>query len=338
VINVILYSRQDCHLCEQAQADLAALQSVVPHNLTVIDVDSTEELRQRFGFEVPVVEVGPYRLKAPFGPQELRMTLGAAQDRQQHIEDIENSSASGLSTQWTPADRFTNWFSNHYVAVLNILVLVYLLLPVLAPVLMKAGFERPASLIYRGYSLVCHQLAFRSFFIFGEQAVYPRQAAEVPGLLSYSQATGLGEDSSVADLYGARTFVGNPVIGYKIALCERDIFIYGGILLFGLIFGLVGRRIPSLPWYMWVLLGIVPIALDGFSQLFSQPPMNFLPYRESSPFLRSLTGFLFGFSTAWFGYPMVEASMAESRKIMQRKLERIRRNKASPDQATSTAD
>jgi hypothetical protein len=66
--------------------------------------------------------------------------------------------------------------------------------------------------------------------------------------------------------------------------------------------------------------------------------MNFLPYRESSPFLRSLTGFLFGFSTAWFGYPMVEASMAESRKIMQRKLERIRHNKASPDQATSTAD
>jgi uncharacterized membrane protein len=322
VINVILYSRQDCHLCEQAQADLAVLQSVVPHNLTTIDVDSTEELRQRFGFEVPVVEVGPYRLKAPFGPQELQMTLGAARDRQQHIEDIENSSASGLSTQWTPADRFTNWFSNHYVAVLNILVLVYLLLPVLAPVLMKAGFE----------------LAFRSFFIFGEQAVYPRQAAEVPRLLSYSQATGLGEDSSVADLYGARNFVGNPVIGYKIALCERDVFIYGGILLFGLIFGLVGRRIPSLPWYMWVLLGIVPIALDGFSQLFSQPPMNFLPYRESSPFLRSLTGFLFGFSTAWFGYPMVEASMAESRKIMQRKLERIRHNKASPDQATSTAD
>jgi uncharacterized membrane protein len=338
VINVILYSRQDCHLCEQAEADLAALQSVVPHNLTVVDVDSTPELRQRFGFEVPVVEVGPYRLKAPFGPQELQMTLGAARDRQQHIEDIENSQTSGLSTQWTTADRITHWFSNHYVGVLNTLVLLYLLLPVLAPVFMKVGLERPASLIYRGYSLVCHQLAFRSFFLFGEQAAYPRQAAGVEGLLSYGQATGLPEDSTVDGLYQARTFVGNPVVGYKIALCERDVAIYGGILLFGIIFGLTGRRIPSLPWYLWVLLGILPIALDGFSQLLSQPPLNFLPYRESTPYLRALTGFLFGFSTAWFGYPMVEESMAESRKIMQRKLERVKSHKASPDQAATTAD
>jgi uncharacterized membrane protein len=63
--------------------------------------------------------------------------------------------------------------------------------------------------------------------------------------------------------------------------------------------------------------------LDGFSQLFSQ--FNFpwlaalLPYRESTPFLRVLTGALFGFSTAWFAYPYIEESMAETRQFFIKK-------------------
>jgi uncharacterized membrane protein len=208
----------------------------------------------------------------------------------------------------------------------------------LAPVLMKAGMVAPARLIYRGYGLVCHQLSFRSFFVFGEQLVYPREAAHVHDLLTYSQATGLGEASTVTDLYQARDFVGNPEVGYKIALCQRDIAIYVGILLFGLVFALTGRRLPGLPWYLWVLLGMVPIGLDGLSQLLSQPPMDFLPYRESTPYLRSLTGFLFGFSTAWFGYPMVEETMSESRQMMARKLERVQRSRRSGEATPSTAD
>jgi uncharacterized membrane protein len=70
---------------------------------------------------------------------------------------------------------------------------------------------------------------------------------------------------------------------------------------------------------------MLPIGLDGFSQLLSQPPLNFFPYRESTPFFRSLTGFLFGFTTAWFGYPMVEESMAEARQVLAAKLRRIDR-------------
>ena len=84
MITVTLYSRQDCHLCEQAHSDLLLLQEDIPHQLNVIDVESTAELRRAFGFEVPVVETGPYRLKAPFTRQELMVTLGAARDRHQH--------------------------------------------------------------------------------------------------------------------------------------------------------------------------------------------------------------------------------------------------------------
>jgi uncharacterized membrane protein len=93
-------------------------------------------------------------------------------------------------------------------------------------------------------------------------------------------------------------------VGYKVALCERDMAIYGAILLFGIIYALTGRRIKPLHWMLWLLLGLGPIGLDGFSQLFSQMEWawlaSILPYRESTPFLRVLTVGLFGLTTAWF--------------------------------------
>jgi uncharacterized membrane protein len=114
-------------------------------------------------------------------------------------------------------------------------------------------------------------------------------------------------------------------MGYKIALCQRDIAIYGGILLFGLLFSVTGMRLKSIPWYLWLALAIVPIGLDGLSQLLSQPPLGFFPFRESTPFLRVLTGFLFGFFTAWFGYPMVEETMRDTRQLMEDKRRRFTR-------------
>jgi uncharacterized membrane protein len=158
--------------------------------------------------------------------------------------------------------------------------------------------------------------------------VYPRQAAVVPGILTYEQATGLSGASDSQDLFMARNFVGNEEIGYKVALCERDVAIYAGILFFGVLYAATGRRFPPLPWYLWVLIGLVPIAWDGVSQLISQPPFNFIPYRESTPLLRILTGALFGITTAWFGYPMVEESMRETRQLMARKFLRVKGNGA----------
>jgi hypothetical protein len=61
---------------------------------------------------------------------------------------------------------------------------------------------------------------------------------------------------------------------------------YGGILLFGLVFSLSGHRLRSIPWYLWLLLGVVPIGWDGASQLPSLMGINlpdWLPIRESSP-------------------------------------------------------
>ena len=66
MITVKLYSRKDCLLCDQARLDLQALQASIPHQLQVVDVDSSPEARRLYGDALPVVEVGPYKLKSPF--------------------------------------------------------------------------------------------------------------------------------------------------------------------------------------------------------------------------------------------------------------------------------
>jgi uncharacterized membrane protein/glutaredoxin len=323
MIKVTMYSKQVCQLCDQALQYLEDLQSEVPHQLEVIEIDEDPELQKKYGIDIPVIEVGPYRLKSPFTAQDLEITLRAAAERERNISDIDKkvaASEAAIPVKITRADKFSYWISRHYMFVLNTLVLIYLGLPFLAPVLMSAGYTRPATTIYRFYGLVCHQLAFRSWFIFGDQAAYPRETANVSGLIPFEAATGVAGDDELA----ARAYIGEPGIGYKVGLCERDIAIYGGILLFGLVFSLTGRKIKPLPWYLWLLFGILPIAIDGFSQLLSQPPLGFFPFRESTPMLRSITGFLFGLTTAWFGFPIVEESMVDVRRYYGQKIARAK--------------
>jgi uncharacterized membrane protein len=340
MITVKLYSRQDCSLCDQAISDLQALQTDIPHRLEIIDVEDNPEIFSRYGAAVPVVEVGPYKLNAPFDRKELEITLGAvrrgaeqdlaiAQDRQTAQLQLPSANV------WTKADQFSYWLSRHYLAVLNLVVFIYVGLPFLAPVLMKAGITGPAYGIYRVYGAVCHQLAFRSWFLFGEQSAYPRASAGVPGLIPFGAATGIDEQ----DLLAARQFIGNSQIGYKVAFCERDVAIYAAILLFGLIYVLTNRKLPAFPWYLWIVIGMVPIGIDGVTQLISQPPFNLLPYHESTPFLRALTGGLFGFTTAWFGYPLVEESMLDTKQYLSAKFNRLKsaQNVKSVDKRSPTS-
>lgn len=192
-------------------------------------------------------------------------------------------------------DRLQRWL----LVLVAILLVVYLGGAVLAPVLMKAGHTTRARRIYKAYQPACHQLAYRSFFLYGEQAVYPRDLAGVKGLKSYEAVTGL----SAEDIESAKNFIGNEHLGYKTALCQRDLAIFGSILLFIIVYAIFEKRIKPLSWWLWILLAVVPIGLDGFWQVLSQLDIAFLawlPARESTPFLRVLTGALFGIFSAWF--------------------------------------
>lgn len=321
MISATLYKKADCSLCDQAEKDLAALAKKIPHTLAIVDVDEDPDLKAAYSERVPVLQVGPYTVEAPFDLQKIEMTLGAARDRlKERSDDTELKARRKRGAQFSGADRFTHWFSRRYLLVLNVFIFLYVGLPFLAPVLMQAGAPALAKPIYTVYGAVCHQMAFRSWFLYGDQPVYPRVAAGVEGLDTFGNISGLDEE----DLLAARRFIGNKQVGYKIAYCQRDVAIYGAMLLFGLIFGLTRRKLPPLPWYLWLAIGVAPIALDGFSQLLSQfPGFSLWAYRESTPFLRTLTGALFGFTTAWFGFPLLEESMSETRQMLAEKKARL---------------
>jgi uncharacterized membrane protein len=323
-------------LCDEAEAALNSLQERFPHELVIIDIDGSPELEAAYGIDIPVVEVGPYTLKAPFDEKKLAMTLGAAKDRVSHLTEVEDKAYKKRlerGSKVSGADRFAWWFSKRYMLVFNLFVLFYVGLPVLAPVFQNAGAIAPANAIYWAYGGLCHQLSYRSFFLFGEQPIYPRAAAGVEGFQTFNEATGLDENA----IFPARQFRGDDQVGYKTALCQRDLAIYGSILFFGILFVVVGKIIRPLPWWAWILVGIFPIALDGGTQVVGMLFASFegsiwetlsqlFPPRESTPFLRVLTGFLFGFTTAWFGYPLVEESMVETRLALTKKFAQLEKN------------
>ena len=333
MVNVTLYTREDCHLCDEIKVDLESLQEKYPHRLIEIDIESDPALYTEYSETIPVIEVGPYLLKAPIKKQDLAMTIGAAADRQDQLkrtgDDLYRKRAQRGQT-FSGADKFSHWFSRRYMLVFTLIIFFYVGLPILAPVLMNAGAPAPAKIIYKMYSPLCHQFGFRSFFLFGEQPYYPLTESGIAGegtdLLDFETATGITHihDASSPTRWEARNYIGDVIVGYKMALCERDIAIYGAMLLFALLFWVTGHRIPPLHWTLWLLIGIGPIGLDGFSQIISQFEIsglsNLLPYRESIPFMRVLTGFLFGFATAWFGFPYVEESMRETRQIYIKKI------------------
>jgi len=328
MLNVTLFTKKDCLPCDQLKADLNELQAQYPHRLVEVQIESDAAIQEKYKDIVPVIEVGPYVLQAPISRQKLQISLGAASDRKTQLETLNDpiyNYKMKKGKNLTSGDRVSFWIAKRYLLILNLFILLYAGLPLLAPTFMKIGWVAPANVIYRIYKPLCHQFGFRSFFLYGEQPFYPTAETGMTGYKTFEQVTGITgvEDPYSASRFEARNYIGNETVGFKAALCERDLGIYFAMLAFGVIFSLTGRKLKTLPWMLWLLLAIAPVGFDGFSQLFSQFNWDWLsallPYRESTPYLRVLTGAMFGFFTAWFAYPNIEDSMKETRQYYIKK-------------------
>ena len=51
---VVIYSRTNCHLCEDAEKNAREVLVEIPFNLEVIYIDGDQELERLYGEEVPV--------------------------------------------------------------------------------------------------------------------------------------------------------------------------------------------------------------------------------------------------------------------------------------------
>jgi uncharacterized membrane protein len=327
MINLTFYYDPNNENCRNVLLNLENLQQELEFHLTKIDVTRDREIYNDFQ-QLPTIKVGPYTLQGEITIQQLRIAINAAIDRDINLRKLGDKGYEGKidrGRKVSNSDLITYFISKHYMVLFNFVMFLYVGLPFLAPVLMNADIEFPAQIIYKIYRPLCHQLTFRSFFLFGDQLYYPRALADIEGVTSYEEY--FHQDQ--LDVQFARNFLGDEKTGYKVALCERDIGIYGSFLLFGIVFHLSGRRIRKIPWYVWFILGILPMGLDGTSQLpgmISSILPAWIPIRESTPFLRVLTGVLFGVTTAWYLYPMVEENMKDARVLISQKKSYIQQN------------
>lgn len=93
------------------------------------------------------------------------------------------------------------------------------------------------------------------------------------------------------------------IFGHQLGMCARNFSIYAAMFIGSLIFVLSKKRLPGIPWWIWVLM-ILPLALDGTTQMFG--------WRESTWELRVLTGTLFGLGNVWFALPLIQKTILES--------------------------
>jgi uncharacterized membrane protein len=113
------------------------------------------------------------------------------------------------------------------------------------------------------------------------------------------------------------------LFGHKMCYCQRCCAIYSAIFLFGLLYPLVSRVVRRPLRWRWMFLLWMPMALDGFTQLFG--------WRESNWQLRVLTGVLFALSCVWVAFPYLERAFIQMRDDLEARFRRVALRAASAE-------
>lgn len=240
--------------------------------------------------------------------------------------------AGQTSDPATFPDKLALAVSRHWLLIFNVILGLFVVLPVLAPLLMAAGFTGAGQGLYRFFSFQCHQLPQRSYFLFGQGG----------GIHTYSieQLATWGADPTSFNTL--RAFIGNPEIGFKTALAHRQLALNTALLVGGLLWALVGRRLPRLSILGFALL-ILPMILDGGSHMLNE--ITRLGFRNSNAWaiwltggifpstfyvgttfgtlnwlLRTVTGALFGLGAVWFLFPYLSEGLADTCAQLECKL------------------
>ena len=216
----------------------------------------------------------------------------------------------------SPKQSLFEWIGNHWFEIFLSGYGLWVFIPFLAPVFMHIGWTGAGKVVYFIYSFFCHQLPERSFFLFGEQAMY--SLAEIQAAWQ-----------NTANPMILRQFTGNEVMGWKIAWSDRMISFYTSVWLFALIAYPIRRTIKSLPWWGFSLL-LLPIVLDGITHAISDLSGIGLGFRDTNSWLavltnsrlsanfyagdalgsfnslaRFMTGLLAGLGIVWFAFPYI---------------------------------
>lgn len=163
----------------------------------------------------------------------------------------------------------------HWFLVALLFVGLYAGLPWLAPAFMRIGWTNPARTIYTFYSTQCHQMAQRSYFVFGPKIMYSPAELQAAGVTLQPLAL--------------RAFLGTPDLGWKVAWSDRMAAMYTGLFAFMIVARLLRHRLRPLPAWAFVVL-LLPLALDGTTHLLSDLAGFGFGFRDTNLWLATLTG------------------------------------------------
>ncbi len=76
MLEVTVYRKPGCGLCDQAEAMLARISKSLPLRVTTVDIEADSELQTRYALHIPVVAVGDREVaRAPFSEATLEAAL-----------------------------------------------------------------------------------------------------------------------------------------------------------------------------------------------------------------------------------------------------------------------
>ncbi len=172
--------------------------------------------------------------------------------------------------------RIAHVLSRYWFEVFLIIYGLFVWLPFLAPVFMQIGWSGPGRVLYFFYSFFCHQLPERSFFLFGDKTMYS---------LNEIQAVW----QNTINPLSLRKFVGNEVMGWKVAWSDRMISFYTSIWVFAILWSPFRRKVKPLKWWEFILF-LLPIIIDGGTHMFSDFAGIGQGFRDTNQWLALLTG------------------------------------------------
>ena len=221
-----------------------------------------------------------------------------------------------VTTNTRPKQNIFQWIGDHWFTVFLIIYGLWVFVPFLAPVFMNIGWTGAGRVVYFIYSFFCHQLPERSFFWFGEKAMY-----------SLGEIQAVWEDTSNPMIL--RQFIGNETMGWKVAWSDRMISFYTSVWFFAALWYPFRYKVKPLNLWGFVLL-LLPIALDGGTHAISDLAGIGNGFRDTNAWLavltnnafsatfyagdalgsfnslmRFITGLLAGLAIVWLAFPYI---------------------------------
>ena len=240
-----------------------------------------------------------------------------------------------------PGEKMANTWFIYFLVIYGF----WVWLPFSAPLFMHFGLDGAGRVVYFIYSFFCHQLPERSFFWFGERAMY-----------SLNEIQNAWQNTISPMIL--RQFIGNETMGWKVAWSDRMISFYTSVWFFALFWYPLRRRIKPLSWWVFILY-LLPIMIDGTSHMISDfagighgfrdtntwlagLTNNLLPATfyagdalgSFNSWMRLITGLLAGLGIVWLVFPYVYQTQSHYQQLDEgsyaKVIERIKEKNPNP--------